>query len=515
MKRTFLLLLTITSLLFATSCTTSDEEASTMLQLSETEISFSNEAGEETITVSTDAENWSVIGSANWLDAVRNGNTFTVTVKENKTIEARTGKIMVVAGKANAMVYIEQKAAKTYANIDNGVLDVNFHANKYVVDVDANSKEWDVTTDNDWFTVTPKPYKGELLIQVTENESRVERAGKIILNIGGKLNKEITIQQDGMMFFILPYTVIGNGIKDIKKFEKARGSELFMQPEGANKFFWGFRTESELFNEIHYGIDNNKYVLSKVFIASRSMFDSEYANFMAYMTKQGFVEQNDGSFFSDELELKASINLSNTKPYVLYQYAPKQEKAYPTFTKFPYGYTGWGMGKTNIDVYEAEHGGTLNDKASSIDKKPDYDFLYYDVASNNDEAPQARTYFVFKTEKYGFKVGLGQTAQYFYDNINMVAFQGKDGFFYLTKEFKALCEKEGFVYVGINPRTSYIEYKNEKKQLGLRVFATVFEGDTKPSADLRVYTLDKATSSNYTTAVDNTMPKKYLKKFDL
>ncbi len=514
MKRTFLLLLTITSLLFATSCTTSDEEADTMLQLSETELSFSNEAGEETIIVSTDEENWSVIGSANWLDAVRNGNTFTITVKENKTTEARTGKIMVVAGKANAMVYIEQKAAKTYANIDNGVLGVNSHANKYVIDVDANSKEWDVTTDDDWFTVTPKPYKGELLIQVTENEDRVERTGKIILNIGGKLNKEIIIKQDGMMFFILPYAVIGDGIKEIKKFEKARGSELFMQPEGQNRYFWGFRTESELFSEIHYGIDGNKYVLSKVFIASRAVFDSEYANFMVYMEEKGFVEDTDGTFFSEELELKATIKLASLKPHILYQYAPKQVKPYPTFTKFPYGYTSWGMGKANIDKHEAENGGTLNDKASHIDNDPRYDFLYYDVVSNNDEAPQTRTYFVFKNEDLGYKVGLGQTAQYFYDNINLIAFQGKDGFFYLTAEFKALCEKEGFVFVGINPN-GYIEYKNEKKQLGIRVFATIFDGDTQPSADLRVYTLDKATSGSYATTVEDAMPKKHLKKFGL
>ncbi len=514
MKRTFLLLLTITSLLFATSCTTSDEEAGTMLQLSETEISFSSEAGEETITVSTNENNWAVIDTPDWLDAVRNGNTFTITVKENKTIEARTGKIVVVAGKANATVYVEQKAAMTYAKIDNGVLSVNQHKNEYVVDVDANTKEWEVVTDDNWFTVTPKPFKGELLIKVTENENRVERIGKVILNVGGNLNKEIIIKQDGMMFFILPYTKIGDGIKEIKSFEKARGSELFMQPEGANKYFWGFRTESEFFNEIHYGIDDNKYVLSKVFIASRSAFDSEYANFMAYMEEQGFVEENEGTFFSEDLELKATINLGNTKPHILYQYAPKQVKAYPTFTKFPYGYMGWGMGKANIDKYEAENGGTFNEKASNIDKDPRYDFLYYNVASNNDEAPQARTYFVFKNEDLGYKVGLGQTAQYFYDNINMIAFQGKDGFFYLTKEFKALCEQEGFVYVGINPN-GYIEYKNEKKKLGIRVYATVFEGDTKPSADLRVYTLDKATSSSQAAAVANYMPKKQLKKFGL
>lgn len=492
MKKILLLILAMTSLLLSTRCT-NDEEENTTLQLSETDIVFTADKGEEDITVVTNREEWSVIGSAEWMEVNRNGSVFTVSVKKNTAVTSRKGKVLVVAGNANATLEVEQKGAKGYAFIESEVLNVNHHEGDYIIDIDANSKEWTVSTDANWFTVESKSFKGELKVSVQENEEREERTGKIFLTVG-RINKEIVVKQSGILFYLTPFTKIGAGIKEIKKFEKARGSDLVNQPDGRyNKFFWDFQTESPLFKKVRYGLEEDIYKLAVVYISSKNAFESESEGFKTYLKKNGFEAQNEIIYYNEKLELLATIKLEGETPHILYRYEAKQTQDYPTFTKFPSGYKGWNLDKDNIDLYEKKNGGKFNENVSVDNPTLPYKYLYYDVTPSNNEQPIGRAYFVMKKKTNGVEPGLFETAQYF-KSINLAVFKGKDDNYYLTKEFKALCKKEGFKFLGLTANGRY-KFINEKKGYGITIIGVQYEEFDFPVIDLHVFPLREEENS--------------------
>ncbi len=498
MKRFFLGMLFLAGLFLATSCTT-DEEDSATLVLSETEFTLSSDSSEEDVLVTTNKDNWAVM-SSDWISTEKNGTSLTLLVEKNTSVDARKGKVVVIAGDANATIEVEQAGAKGNAVIGQEVLTINSHEGTHIVDVNANSKDWKVSTDVDWLTAEPKAFKGELVIKVEENKERVDRVAKITLNIAGS-NKEIVVKQQGVLYFIMPYTKIGSEIDAIKKFEAKRGSRLYEQPDEKNPYFWGFFTESVLFNKVRYGIDGGKYVLAYAYF-NKDLFDAERANFIEYLKKYGFVQENKSSFYSEDLELKAVMETTK----IVYSYSPRQDKAYPTFTKFPYGYRGWGLGRKNIDAYEKAHYGTFNEDASDSKPEVGYDYLVYDVNSTDKNDPNSRSYFVFtkKTEKYD--KGLVQSAQYFED-MSLASFKGKDGLYHLTKEFKELCKNEGFVYVGQNDR-GFHQFENEKKSLLMLMAMVHYQDEPKPLVDIRLSPLrKKAAAKNAYYVFSDNLPK--------
>ncbi len=124
MKKIFVMMLAITGLLFATSCSENQDEEATLM-LSEKSIDFkTNAKAEKSITVTTNQAEWSVIGSAEWIEAERNGDKLVIKVAKNETITARKGKVLVVAGNANATIEVKQSGVKGNAEINPNNIEV-------------------------------------------------------------------------------------------------------------------------------------------------------------------------------------------------------------------------------------------------------------------------------------------------------------------------------------------------------------------------------------------------------
>lgn len=457
MKKIFLAMLAIAAMVLGTSCSNDDGDDDATLLLSETSLDLAQTASETNLTVTTNQNEWSAIGSAEWMDVSKNGNTLVLKTLENTSTVARKGKVLVIAGNANATVEVVQKGAEGSATITPEEIAVGQYASEYKVDVNANTKDWSATTDAAWITLTAKPYKSELVVEVTENTVREERIGKIILTVGA-VNKEITVKQSGILFFLTPYTEIGSSISKIIEFETARKSILVKQPDGLfNNSFWDFNTTSPMFSKIRYNVKDEVYKEAVSFAADKEILKTELDNFKAFLEKNGFTKKEDLIYHNEEKSLEVKIEPESQDPHVVYKYVPKQPQAYPTFAKFPYGYMGWGKIKADIDVFESKNAGVLNEELSKIDDpETKFDYLYYDVKDSKDL--EARAYFVYPADQPN--PGMVETAQY-YTNKNLVFYEDK-GDIYFTNEFTKLYQKEGFKYKGFN---KWHRFENTEKNL--------------------------------------------------
>ncbi len=226
MKRILVSMLAVVSLLLVASCSKDENGDSAELMLSEKSIAFESKAGEKTVTVTTDQDDWKAFATASeWVTLVRDGANVTIKVAENRAVKERKCDVVFMAGSANGKIEITQKGADATGAITENDIKVDQYEGNVTVDIAVNDKDWTATTDADWITLIPKQYKHELTIKYTENKERTHRTGKIVVNIG-EVKKEIMIKQNGILFYLLPYLDFRGNAKEIKKFEFARKSDM-------------------------------------------------------------------------------------------------------------------------------------------------------------------------------------------------------------------------------------------------------------------------------------------------
>ncbi len=135
----------------------------------------------------------------------------------------------------------------------------------------------------------------------------------------------------------------------------------------------------------------------------------------------------------------------------------------PTFKKFPYPLMEWEAKKERIATYESENNGKYNDVMSFINPDGDHDMLVYD-RDQKDEAKTVHCIYLVRHDNQE-KAGLME-ASILMKNIDLVFFLGgKEPV--LTKEFKALCEKEGFTYKKASGSRFYFEHQQKKIQMNV------------------------------------------------
>ena len=104
----------------------------TSLAVSRDALSFTNEQGTQTVTITTDASNWTYSCNASWINVVKNNNTLSISVQENDNDAAakRSSSITIQANEKQKNITIEQEGATVYAVGDiynkNGVSGVVF-----------------------------------------------------------------------------------------------------------------------------------------------------------------------------------------------------------------------------------------------------------------------------------------------------------------------------------------------------------------------------------------------------
>ncbi len=470
MKKFLLGMLAIVGLLFVTSCSSDDSsgfEEST-LSIQKNEVKFTKDSGKKSIAVTTDATKWSAIGSADWIKATRNGNQLEITVSENTSIKAREGKVLIVAGTSSADVLVKQEGAKGSASINLENIEITQYDGNLTIDVIANDVNWTATTDADWLTLTPKTQKYELDIAYKENTERTDRTAKIIITIGNT-NKEITVKQSGILFYLLPYLDFRGNARDIKEFEFARRSDMVDRTPDASD--WIFNTRSPYLWRTRYFMKDasgNSFQEAHTYARGVAEFKKELPGLITFLKENGFKpeEGKDNIYHNEEKSVSAEFRIIEDQNIaaVVYVYIPKQDKAYPTFKKFPdMPELVWGATNEDIKAYEASHDGTLNTEQSKIDPTQMYDFLLYSVNSNANEVPFMRMYMTGHDNMGGvmFKDGL-IIKDAFYKNTELAYYKAITGYYYMTKEFLKLAKDNGYgePIQGTNDYTDFINTTN-------------------------------------------------------
>ncbi len=489
MKRILLAMLAIAGLVFATSCS-GDDDNDVTLSLSQDSIEFTKDGGDNTIAVSTDAESWSAIGSADWIDVKVNGTNLEVKVAKNETVYDRKGKILVVAGNANATIEVMQKSENGTASVLPEKINLEDTKGKAVVEVNANDKKWTVESNAEWLKVEAKQYKAELVLMYDENPKEEDRTAVVTITVGGDKTM-VDVTQLGKMVFLIPYPkMVEAGREDIMAYEELRKNKL---DEGySNETRIAYITRSrEVFPTMTYNLtEDGKHVKECVVNAKTAeIMEAKLDDFKAFLMGEGFKAETDLMFANEELSMTAEIKFVNgwfgKFALVSYKPIPKQDKEYPTFSKFPYGFIEWGAMKDKIDAYEAKEGGVYNEANSTIgDPNGGNDFLWFDIPKDKGGEAEAniRAYFVGQAK--GAKPGLVETAQVF--KKTTVAFYMFNGEPVLTNEFKELCKKEGFEYKGFN---NFHRFENAAKKIGMALRQVTFSGDETPSLQLNLFEL--------------------------
>ncbi len=487
MKKILLAMLAITGLVFAASCSDDDDNDVT-LSLSQEVVEFGKEAGEKSITVSTDAEKWSAIGSADWIDVKINGTNLVVKVAENETVYDRKGKVLVVAGNANATIEVMQKSEDGTASVIPEKISVEDTKGQAVVEVNANDKKWTAESDSEWLKVEAKPYKAELVLMYDQNEKLEDRTAIVTITVGGDKTR-VDVKQLGKMVFLIPYPDLTKGTREqVMTFEEERKNKF--DEEKSTETNLEYKTRSkEMFPTMRYTFTEDKKIKECILNpVSAEVMREKLDDFKKFLVEKGFEAEADLMFVNKEISMTAEVRFTSFWGMefvtVIFKPIPIQDKEYPTFSEFPYGFIEWGAMKDKIDAYEAEKGGVFDEGNSSIGKPNENDLLWYNIPKDKGGEAEAsvRAYFVGQAEQP--KPGLVETAQVF--KKTTMAFYMFNGEPVLTKEFKELCEKEGFEYKGFD---RFHRFENATKKIALALRQVTFKGDETPSLQFNLFQL--------------------------
>lgn len=208
------------------------------------------------------------------------------------------------------------------------------------------------------------------------------------------------------------------------------------------------------------------------------MSEEAYDIIIKGLTDAGFSEKRgDNELYHPEKRVLAEVKRNYAfNPHVLYSYIPKQKEKYPTFAKFPYPEVPFGSDYAKVEEYEANNGGVYDASTSEYDTENGLCFIAYKVPKSK-EIKYRNYYFTYKDETPGEFIGMMQE---WYD-FNLVYYEN-NGHFYITEEFSALMEQEGFKYKGkTDDQNQFDVFINEAKGLQLRVKFAHFEGAEDPS----------------------------------
>lgn len=478
----------LASILFATFSCKNDEVENPTLTLSEMSVQLPKAASEKAITVATNQEEWAAMANAEWIHLIRDGNTLTIKVDENLTTQKRRGEVAVLA-LITKIISVEQEGSAVSIVTMPDKLEVDQWGGKFQFDVESNTQDWTISTDAKWLKLTPKRFKGEVIVEIDENFDRADRVAKLIFQSQGKLAQEFTVAQSGIMYNILPFMEFGKTADDINEFELGRRSKLLAKP-GWFVPYWQFETKSEAFNLIHYEVieikNKERYKLAKVFAKSSDFFDKEKTSFVAFLKDHGFEDKGNNVFFNTEKNVEAIIKDTEEKPYVQYRFIPKQTKAYTTFSEFPYGllefYTADSL---RVAEYEKINGGKLNPEKSTTNPDAVRFYHWYDVKRGD---AYARSYFIQNQPDDKTMV---ETAQYF--SKQSLVFWDYEGEAVLTNEFMALAKKEGFEYVKLEDE--WHKFINVSKKLNMAIIWIKYPDVDIPVVDIHLWQLSSDSSN--------------------
>lgn len=191
MKKVLFLL--IVALAFLASC--SKDSDSVKLTVSNDELFFSPEEGEQTVVVTSDAY-WDCECHADWLIVRQLENKIKIIVEANTDTEARSAVVKVIVnGSVQCEITVTQAGMEIIA--DSYSFKASSKGETITVPVQSNV-QWSVENDNDWCTAQRN--NDQLNIIIDRNYEMTDRSGEIFLK-HGNVTYAITITQQGCEWF--------------------------------------------------------------------------------------------------------------------------------------------------------------------------------------------------------------------------------------------------------------------------------------------------------------------------
>lgn len=396
-----------------------------LLTVSETYVEFSKEAASQRITITTGKEKWTAVCGAEWIKLHETEKALTISVPNNDETVVRKGRIMVFSAGVGQVINVVQNASKIMITDFPNNFEVNQWGGEHVLEIKSNTKKWIVDSDADWITLTTKPHKGEIIININENKNRQARETILTLT-AGNISKKIIVKQQGILYYLLPCLKFDSDITTVAKFEIARHSKAFSPQD--------YVTVSPVFTRIFYNFNSNKLLEIKLYTLAEATL---HRNFDQFMTEHQFeltsvrhdqkikiFEQNKGDYYVEAI-VRVDYNSQ-----ILFSKIPNQKKATPTFKEFPYAMNDFTANPEQIKAWESAHGGIIEE--DQIDKRS----LSFKV---NNDSWFKRVYF-FKFDDNSLK-----QINLMFTDISL-AFYRINKEYYLTKELKKLLKKEGFSF---------------------------------------------------------------------
>ena len=456
-------------------------------------IQLPKEAGEKIIDVKSNEEQVVAVSNRDWVTAIPQEGSIKLVYDANSQITSRKAMVMIQAGDAVHQLTVTQEGSPIFVQTapENIILEPWEYESE--VSVRLNGEKWSVTSSEEWLKVTAFPWKNQIKLSVTNNKdaetnASKERTAELLFQVEGvATTATITVTQKEWPLFMLPFIDFEFGTKSIvTAFELERKS---MVAAITGSKFIDFNTISPLISRMSYTFSTRgilEYAQMDVAEPYRTfnkegdevMSDEAYDIIIKGLTDAGFSEKRgDNELYHPEKRVLAEVKRNYAfNPHVLYSYIPKQKEKYPTFAKFPYPEVPFGSDYAKVEDYEAKNGGVYDASTSQYDTENSLAFIAYKVPKSK-EIKYRNYYFTYKDEKPGEFIGMMQE---WYD-FNLVYYEN-NGHFYITEEFSALMEQEGFKYKGkTDDQNQFDVFINDAKGLQLRVKFAHFEGAEDPS----------------------------------
>lgn len=498
MRRNIKYLLGCLALLLALpACKTQNEIEEPSLDLSVQTLTFAKEGAEQTVTVTTNKENWSAFSTNEaWLSVEQAGNTLKVKATRNENGQLRKASVVVNAGGLQKRVAVTQSSADVSFETETPSISFSEQGEARTIKFDSNSgtaPKVELATTVDWLTISDVTARSFKLTAKPSTE-QYERKAKVLLTFG-TTTKEIEVRQLGTVQYVLPILKYPAGIGEVMSEEARRGHALIQLPDGLfNSTSYRVATRSKTMTYIQYEFSSKdaRGFTSATTTCSDSTLIKDNAHFDAFLKDNGFNEPEYSKdrrsivYKSSKIPLQIKVLIKEAGTTITTTYDPRQDKECKTFSTLPLqeqikllGNRDLKiMGKKRDEVRKIEEGwgGTREDKLT---------YKYYDrfKVKNPFETESFHGYFYVQEDK---KKGITPDDEYYdvtmgvqsiFYNTELGFWMDLAGDFHLSKEVREFLEKNGFKYFGVlsNGGTAFFN-KEKKLAYVLSVPKTKYEG---------------------------------------
>lgn len=169
------------------------------LSISPTSLSYlANETGEKSVTISTNAANWTATENVSWISLSQNNNTLKVNViSANTGTSSRSANITITAGNATAVTLTVTQGATNTLSVNPTSLSYGAsETGTKNITVSTNASSWSATKSASWITISSS--SNTLHVNVTSaNTSTSARSADILIEAGNADAVTLKVIQNG------------------------------------------------------------------------------------------------------------------------------------------------------------------------------------------------------------------------------------------------------------------------------------------------------------------------------